>query len=48
MQSTSAQAGGLRGTLTLEDVTVDTPDISEYLFLVSMTKYPTRILLGLG
>ena len=31
MQRTSIQSGGLRGILPLKDVTVETPDISEYL-----------------
>ncbi len=31
MQRTSTQAGGLRGTCPLQDVTGETPDISEYL-----------------
>ena len=31
MQRTSTQAGGLRGTCPLRDVTGETPNISEYL-----------------
>ena len=31
MQRTSTQSGGLRGVFPLQDVTRETPDISEYL-----------------
>ena len=38
-------AGSLSGQISLTNVTGETPDVSEYLDLVFMTKYCSKIML---